>query len=62
MGLCFTWPTRSQLCTTPAGAVPGEARKSTSTAYDDPAWLDAISTVPARSVLRTVDMSSAAAR
>eukprot|EP00969_Alexandrium_andersonii_P093813 4144678-Alexandrium_andersonii.AAC.1 len=62
MGPCFTWPMHSQLCTTPAGAVPGEARKSTSTAYDNSAWLDATSKVPARRVLRTVAASSTAAR
>eukprot|EP00969_Alexandrium_andersonii_P173266 7659365-Alexandrium_andersonii.AAC.1 len=44
-----------------AGAVPGAARKSTSTVSDTPAWLDGASKEPARRVLRTAGISSTAA-
>eukprot|EP00969_Alexandrium_andersonii_P030611 1335175-Alexandrium_andersonii.AAC.1 len=61
MGPCFKWSTHPQHRASLAGAVPGEARKSTSTVCDTPARLDSTSKEPARRVLRTAGVSSTAA-
>eukprot|EP00969_Alexandrium_andersonii_P141427 6254083-Alexandrium_andersonii.AAC.1 len=61
MGPRLTWSMQPQPRARLAGAVPGVARKSTSTAYDTPAWLDGTSKEPARRVWRTAGISSTAA-